>query len=173
MQEIKHSNLLNIVGIDISKISVKIFKLVLILIMHSDCMKNSISVITAAALSKDQALPTMTELEEIPFEAELSMAIDALANGQATGGDGIPVEIIKAGKHALLKPLHIGVKEKCVLAPTLFGIFFSVALATAFNFMEDGVYIYSRFYGKFFNLAQLKTKTKKHILKRVTGNQYR
>ena len=37
---------------------------------------------------------------------ELSKAIDALASGKAPGEDGIPPEIIKCGKSALLQPLH-------------------------------------------------------------------
>ncbi|ESO05378.1 hypothetical protein HELRODRAFT_171770 [Helobdella robusta] len=41
-------------------------------------------------------------------------------------------------------PISSGVKQGCVLAPTLFGIFFSVVLATVFDTTKDGVYIYCR-----------------------------
>ena len=53
-----------------------------------------------------------------------------------------------------------GVKQGCVLAPTLFGIFFSLLLKYAFDDSEDGVYIHSRSNGGLFNLARLKSKTK-------------
>ncbi|XP_037794156.1 uncharacterized protein LOC119589633 [Penaeus monodon] len=36
-------------------------------------------------------------------------------------------------------PIKIGVKQLCILAPTLFGIFFSLLLSYAFNQSEDGV----------------------------------
>ena len=38
-------------------------------------------------------------------------------------------------------PIKRGVKQRCVLAPTLFGIFFSVVLSSAFGTSEEGVYI--------------------------------
>ena len=53
-----------------------------------------------------------------------------------------------------------GVKQGCVLAPTLFGIFFSLLLKYAFDDSEDGVYIHSRSNGGLFNLARLRSKTK-------------
>ena len=36
-------------------------------------------------------------------------------------------------------PIKSGVKQGCVLAPTLFGIFFSPALSHAFRTSEDGI----------------------------------
>lgn len=57
-------------------------------------------------------------------------------------------------------PIKSGVKQGCVLAPTLFGIFFSLVLSSAFKTSEDGVYIHTRSDGKLFNLARLKAKTK-------------
>ena len=60
------------------------------------------------------------------------------------------------------KPFNIlsGVKQGCVLAPTLFGIFFSLLLSYAFRSSSDGVYIHTRHDGKLYNLARLKAKTK-------------
>ena len=52
-------------------------------------------------------LPVMEELDVPPSAEELSKAIDSLACGKAPGNDGIPPEVIKAGKEsALLKHLH-------------------------------------------------------------------
>ncbi|KAI8519654.1 hypothetical protein Bbelb_029110 [Branchiostoma belcheri] len=57
-------------------------------------------------------------------------------------------------------PILSGVKQGCVLAPTLFGIFFSLLLAYAFQSSDDGVYIHTRHDGKLYNLARLRAKTK-------------
>jgi len=57
-------------------------------------------------------------------------------------------------------PIKSGVKQGCVLAPTLFGIFFSMLLTHAFSSSEDGIYIHTRSDGKLFNLARLRAKTK-------------
>ncbi len=53
-----------------------------------------------------------------------------------------------------------GVKQGCVLAPTLFGIFFSMLLQYAFKDCHKGVYIHTRTGGKLFNIARLRAKTK-------------
>ena len=56
-------------------------------------------------------------------------------------------------------PIKNGVKQGCVLAPTLFGIFFSMLLHYAFNDSTDGIYLRTRSDGSLFNLARLKAKT--------------
>ena len=53
-----------------------------------------------------------------------------------------------------------GVKQGCVLAPTLFSIFFSMVLKHAFRTSTKGVYLHTRSYGRLFNLARLRAKTK-------------
>jgi len=53
-----------------------------------------------------------------------------------------------------------GVKQGCVLAPTLFGIFFSLLLRHAFWSSTDGVYLHSRSDGGLFNIARFRAKTK-------------
>ena len=49
-----------------------------------------------------------------------------------------------------------GVKLGCVLAPTLFGIFFSTLLHYAFQDSQEGVFLHTRSFGKLFNLARLR-----------------
>jgi len=53
-----------------------------------------------------------------------------------------------------------GVKQGCVLAPTLFGIFFSMLLRHAFHTSTDGVYLHSRSDGSLFNTSRFRAKTK-------------
>jgi len=57
-------------------------------------------------------------------------------------------------------PILSGVKQGCVLAPTLFGIFFSLLLKDAFGTSTEGIYLSTRSDGKLFNLSRLKAKTK-------------
>ena len=57
-------------------------------------------------------------------------------------------------------PIRNGVKQGCVLAPTLFGIFFSLVLKHAFRDSLEGVYLRSRSDGKLFNLARLRANSK-------------
>ena len=53
-----------------------------------------------------------------------------------------------------------GVKQGCVLAPTLFGIFFAVLLKHAFGSATEGIYLRTRSDGKLFNLSRLRAKSK-------------
>lgn len=53
-----------------------------------------------------------------------------------------------------------GVKQGCVLAPTLFGIFFSMLLNFAFKDSVEGVHLHTRSDGKLLNMARLRAKTK-------------
>ena len=63
---------------------------------------------------------------------------------------------------ALSDPFEIRsvVKQGCVLAPTLFGIFFSLLLNFAFQHSDEGVYLHTRIDAKLFNLSRLKAKAK-------------
>jgi len=56
-------------------------------------------------------------------------------------------------------PICKGVKQACVLALTLLGIFFSALLAHAFP-EEDGIMLHARSNSRLFNLSQLRAKTK-------------
>ena len=55
-----------------------------------------------------------------------------------------------------------GVKQVCVMAPTLFSIFLSAMLDEAFRDMEDGIYRYiqSRQSADLFNVTHVRPKTK-------------
>ena len=53
-----------------------------------------------------------------------------------------------------------GVKQSCVLAPTLFSIFLSAMLDDAFRDMGEGVYIQSRQRADLFNVSHFKATTK-------------
>ena len=59
-------------------------------------------------------------------------------------------------------PISNGVKQGCVLAPTLFSIFFSMMLKQATEDLDDdeGVYVRYRLDGSLFNLGRLQAHTK-------------
>ena len=57
-----------------------------------------------------------------------------------------------------------GVKQRCVLAPTLFSIFLSAMLELAFRDMGDGMYIQN---ADLFTVAHIRAKTKKNILNNI------
>ena len=56
--------------------------------------------------------------------------------------------------------MHSRVTQGCVLAPTLFGIFFALLLRHAFGTAQEGIYLQTRSDSSLFNLAHLKARTK-------------
>ena len=52
------------------------------------------------------------------------------------------------------------VKQGCVLAPTLFGIFFALLLKHALGTSSDGVYLHTRADGRLFNITRLRFQSK-------------
>ena len=60
------------------------------------------------------------------------------------------------------RPFHIGsgVKQGCVQAPTLFGIFFALLLRHAFGTASEGICLRTRSDGRLFSLGRLRPKTK-------------
>ena len=57
-------------------------------------------------------------------------------------------------------PVTNGVKQGCVLAPTLFSFLFSMMLLSAFKEADPGIQITYRTDGGIFNTQRLKAKTK-------------
>ena len=57
-------------------------------------------------------------------------------------------------------PISNGIKQGCVLAPTLFSIFFSFVHYEAKEDLPDGIYIRFRTDGSLFNLRRLLARTK-------------
>ena len=57
-------------------------------------------------------------------------------------------------------PVTDGVKQGCVLAPTLFSMMFSAMLTAAFQDGNNGIPIGYRFDGKLFNLRRLQAESK-------------
>ena len=51
--------------------------------------------------------------------------------------------------------INHGVKQGCVLAPTLFTLYLTTVLETVGSNLSKGVYIRTRSDGKLFNLARL------------------
>uniref|UniRef100_K7F039 Reverse transcriptase domain-containing protein n=1 Tax=Pelodiscus sinensis TaxID=13735 RepID=K7F039_PELSI len=59
-----------------------------------------------------------------------------------------------------------GVKQGCMLAPTLFSIFFAVLLKYAFGTATEGIFLCTRMDGNLFKLSRLRVKTRvlmKHL----------
>ena len=56
--------------------------------------------------------------------------------------------------------IRSGVKQGCVLVPTLFGIFFGLLLKHAFDTTTEGIYIRTRSYGRLFQPRPSQSKDK-------------
>ena len=74
--------------------------------------------------------------------------------------DGMFCRVIENGDASDPFPVSNGVKQGCVLAPTLFSLLFAQMLSAALSQTEAGVKIYYRTDGDFFNLRRLKSYTK-------------
>ena len=62
-----------------------------------------------------------------------------------------------------------GVKQGCVLAPTLFSLYLTAMLEVAFKNVNEGIYIQTRHGADFFDVAQFKSKTRttKHLVREM------
>ena len=73
--------------------------------------------------------------------------------------DGMKASVLVDGDYTAEFEVRTGVKQGCVIAPTLFSIFLSAVLHLANEKMPAGIQIRYRF-GEIFNLARLKAKTR-------------
>ena len=74
--------------------------------------------------------------------------------------DGMVGRVIEDGTASDPFPVSNGVKQGCVLAPTLFSLLFAQMLSSALSQTEAGVKIHFRTDGDFFNLRRLKSHTR-------------
>src|ERR1700754_5109922 len=77
--------------------------------------------------------------------------------------DGMQARVIDDGDFSAPFLVTNGVKQGCVLAPTLFSLMFSAMLTDAFQDDAPGIDIKYRTDGKLFNLRRLQAKTLVHI----------
>ena len=74
--------------------------------------------------------------------------------------DGMLARVQNDGEFSDPFPVTNGVKQSCVLAPTLFSMMFSAMLTATFQDGDNGIPIRYRFDGKLFNLRRLQAKSK-------------
>ena len=74
--------------------------------------------------------------------------------------DGMLARVTDNGEASAPFNVTNGVKQGCVLAPTLFSLMFSAMLTDAFRDNDGGIGIRYRFDGSVFNLRRLQAKTK-------------
>lgn len=114
------------------------------------------------ALNAVKAMPIMEEPDAEPSTAELSKAIDSLPYTMPQRRLHEGNDQIQRHERHYVQPLRIkhGMKQGCVLTPTLFDIFFALLLKYAFGTSTGGVYLHARADGRLFNLVRLKAKSK-------------
>ena len=76
---------------------------------------------------------------------------------------GMQAQVLGDREYSTPFPVTNGVKQGCVLAPTLFSMMFSDMLTDAFREANPGMDIRYRTDGRLFNLRRLKVKTKVHV----------
>ena len=74
--------------------------------------------------------------------------------------DGMQARVQNDGEYSEPFPVTNGVKQGCVMAPTLFSMIFSAMLTDAFQDVDAGFQIRYRFDGKLLNLRRLQAKPK-------------
>lgn len=74
--------------------------------------------------------------------------------------NGMMVRVLDDGEEFETFPVKNGVKQGCVLAPTLFSMMFSTMLTDAFHDSQDGIKIKYRTDNKLFNIRRMQTATK-------------
>ena len=76
---------------------------------------------------------------------------------------GMMVNVMNGGEVPDTFAITNGVKQGCVLAPTLFSIFLSAMREEAFKDMGDGIYIQSHQNADLFTVTHFRAKTKPQI----------
>nr|XP_049705654.1 transposon TX1 uncharacterized 149 kDa protein [Helicoverpa armigera] len=87
---------------------------------------------------------------------DLNKAFDSAFHDNMQGSvifDGLTTEAFSMNR---------GIRQGCVLAPTLFGIFFSAILIEAFKQCDIGIHLHTRKDGRLFNIQHLKSKNKRY-----------
>ena len=74
--------------------------------------------------------------------------------------DDMQARVQNDGEYSEPFPVTTGVKQGCVMAPTLFSMMFSAMLTDAFQDVDAGFLIRYRFDGKLLNLRRLQAKSK-------------
>ena len=77
--------------------------------------------------------------------------------------DGMQAQDLDDRESSTPFPVTNGVKQGCVIAPTLFSMMFSAMLTDAFREANPGLDIRYRTDGRLFNLRRLQAKTKVHV----------
>ena len=77
--------------------------------------------------------------------------------------DGMRATVLDNGDTSDSFPVTNGVKQGCVLAPTLFSMVFAAMLHDASQDNDDGIQLKYRTYRGVFNLRRLKAKTKVEV----------
>ena len=79
--------------------------------------------------------------------------------------DGMQAHVSYGNAQSKDFAVSTGVKQGCVLAPTLFSLYLTAMLEVAFRSTQEGVYIQTRHNADLFNVSHFKAKTKtEHIL---------
>ena len=79
--------------------------------------------------------------------------------------EGMTAHVNDNGETSRDFPVNNGVKQGCVLAPTLFSLMFSAMLTDAFSRDDEGIELRYRTDGKLFNPRRLNATTKVHVKK--------
>lgn len=74
--------------------------------------------------------------------------------------DGMQAQVVQARLISDKFPVQNGVKQGCVLAPTLFSLYLGAMLEVAFKDVNKGVYIQTRQDANLFGVSQFKSKTR-------------
>ena len=85
---------------------------------------------------------------------------DKFINLTASLHDGMQAHVSYGNAQSKDFAVSTGVKQGCVLAPTLFSLYLAAMLEVAFRSTEEGVYIQTRHNADLFNVSHFKAKSK-------------